>query len=58
MTNKDIDPNPMFFGDLGGMISGEWEPNYIKQEIDKIISEIEEETYNVVIDELIKANYQ
>lgn len=27
MTNKDIDPNPMFFGDLGGMISGEWEPN-------------------------------
>lgn len=40
------------------IISGEWEPNYIKQEIDKIISEIEEETYNVVIDELIKANYQ
>lgn len=27
LTNKDIDPNPMFFGDLGGMISGEWEPN-------------------------------
>ena len=40
------------------IISGEWEPNYIKQEIDKIISEIEEETYNTVIDELIKANYQ
>ena len=40
------------------IISGEWEPNYIKQEINKIISEIEEETYNVVIDELIKANYQ
>ena len=40
------------------IISGEWEPNYIKQEINKIMSEIEEETYNVVIDELIKANYQ
>ena len=40
------------------IISGEWEPNYIKQEINKIISEIEEETYNTVIDELIKANYQ
>lgn len=26
LTNKDIDPHPMFFNDIEGMISGEWEP--------------------------------
>lgn len=27
LTNKDIEPNPMPFSDIAGLISGEWEPN-------------------------------
>lgn len=26
LTNNDIDPHPMLFNDIGGMISGDWEP--------------------------------
>lgn len=41
LTNKDIDPHPMLFNDIGGMISGEWEPGKeenIKLETPRMIS--------------------